>query len=67
MIEVETNHYKGCRPFKKGAPRPAYSADEIRIDGVAAENICGKVGSEARKGELLLFVKPVTGWEGMKR
>ncbi len=66
-LDVESNYYKDCRPFQKGAPRPTYSADEIRKDGVAARNTCGKVGSEARRGELLFFVRPIHGWEGMKR
>jgi hypothetical protein len=66
-IEIESNYYKDCRPFKKGAPRPTYSVDEIKNDGVVARNTCGKFGSEAERGEILFFVKPINGWERMKR
>jgi hypothetical protein len=66
-LEIESNYYKDCRPFKKGAPRPIYSVDEIKNDGVVAQNTCGKLRPEAKRGELLFFVKPVNGWEGMKR
>ena len=66
-IDVETNYYKDCRPFHKGVPRPTYSVEEIKRDGVAARNTCGKLNSEARRGELLFFVRPINGWDGMKR
>lgn len=66
-IQIESNFYKDCRPFKKDVPRPAYSVDEIKHDGIAAENACGKLNSEARRGELVFYVRPIHGWEGMKR
>ena len=66
-IEIESNYYKDCRPFEKGAPRPKYSIDEIKHVGVVARNACGKLNSEAKRGELLFFVRPIHRWEGMKR
>jgi hypothetical protein len=66
-IEVEANYYIDCRPFHRDAPRPTYSVDEIKNEGVAAQNACGKLDSEAKPGELLFFVRPIHFWEGMKR
>jgi len=66
-IEIESNFYEDCRPFEKGGPRPTYSVDEIKRDGIATRNTCSKLNSEARRGELLFFVRPIRGWEGMKR
>ena len=66
-IDVEANYYVDCRPFQKGAPRPTYSVDEINHYGLATKNTCGKLGSEARRGELLFFVRPIHWWEAMRR
>ena len=66
-IEIESNYYMDCRPFQKGAPRPTYSVDEVMISGIATTNSCGKVGAEARRGELLFFVRPLHWWEGVRR
>src|SRR5579862_2854163 len=49
-IEIASNFYKDCRPFTKNVPRPTYSVDEIRHDGIAAKNACGRLISEARRG-----------------
>lgn len=66
-IEIASNFYKDCRPFKKDFPRPAYSVDEIKRDGIATRNTCGRLNSEARRGELVFYVRPIRGWEGIKR
>lgn len=66
-IEIQSNLYKDCRPLQKNAPRPTYSVDEIKHDGVATGNTCGRLNSEARSGELVPHVRPIHGWEGMKR
>ncbi len=67
LIEVESNYYRDCRPFEKSTTRPTYSTAEIMSAGVAAPNTCGRVNSEATRGELLFFVRPFSVWEGMRR
>jgi hypothetical protein len=65
-IDVATNLYVDCRPYQKGVPSPMYSVDEIKRYGIATKNTCGKLGSEARQGELLFFVRPIHWWEAMR-
>jgi hypothetical protein len=67
LIEIESSHYKDCRPFTKDAPRPTYSIDEVTRDGVVAQNSCGKLRAAARRGGLLFFVRPLRWWEGIGR
>jgi len=66
-IYVASNLYRDCRPFEKGAKRPTYSVDQIKDEGVVTQNTCGRLDSRPKRGELLFFVRPVRGWEGMKR
>ncbi len=65
-IRIATDLYYDCRPFKKNAPRPTYSVNEILKSGLTAQNGCGKFKAEAKPGELLFFVRPVHWWEGMR-
>jgi hypothetical protein len=39
----------------------------ILNSGVTTSNTCGKVRIKAIPGELLLFVRPPTFWEAMRR
>lgn len=66
-IQVEANLYFDCRPFEKDAARPSYSVDETKSGGIATQNTCGKLATEARHGELLFFVRPIHWWQGMRR
>jgi hypothetical protein len=66
-IRIESNLYMDCRPFAKAAPRPTYSADDIKNSGLATPNICGKAKAEARPGELIFFVRPLHWWEVIRR
>ena len=66
-LDIESNLFRDCRPFEKRVPRPTYSTDEIVSSGFAAGNGCGKLSSEARRGELLFFVRPRHWWEGMRQ
>ncbi len=67
-IEVESNLYVDCRPYRKDAPRPSYSVQEVLQSGVVTQNACGKGKIEAspKPGELIFFVRPLHWWEGMK-
>lgn len=66
-IEIESNLYVDCRPFRKDAPRPVYSVDEIERTGIATANSCGKYKTTAKPGELVFYVRPLHFWEGMTR
>lgn len=46
---------------------PSYSIQMILNSGVTTTNTCGKVRMKANPGELVLFVKPPTFWEAMRR
>jgi hypothetical protein len=66
-IYIASNLYVDCRPFEKAAPSQAYSIDAIERDGVATRNACGKMNVEARRGELVFYVRPIRLWEGTRR
>jgi len=78
-LQIETNLYFDCRPFKKYVPSPPYNASdilkarptyhvgEIMSHGVVAPNICGKYGREPIPGEVILFARPVHRWEAIRR
>jgi hypothetical protein len=60
-----------CRRDKGGYPGGLplginYSADEIMKSGVTGTNLCGKTSISANPGELVLFERPLTFWEGMR-
>jgi len=72
--------YVDCLPLWKASPqrRPdqtremnervrSYSIKEILQDGVVAENACGKSKAEAKRGELLFFVRRPNWWEILTR
>jgi hypothetical protein len=67
LMSIEANNYFDCRPFGKNAPRPTYSLTEIVKSGIATENICGKLTTEAKAGELVFFVRPLHWWDGVRR
>jgi hypothetical protein len=46
---------------------PSYSIQMILDSGVTTNNTCGKVRMKANPGELVLFVRPPTFWEAMRR
>jgi len=66
-IQIGSMDYFDCRPYRKDAPRPAYSVAEILSSGVATANRCGRLRVEARPGEIVFFVRPFTWWEEWKR
>jgi hypothetical protein len=66
-IRIEANHYYDCRRFQKDAARPSYSVKEIIASGVVGEDTCGKLQIEPKRGEVILFVRPLHWWEGLKR
>jgi hypothetical protein len=65
LLWVHSNWYVDCRPYTKEA-RASYSVDDIISFGIVAGNRCGKRSFEARRGELILFVRPLHWWEGLK-
>src|SRR5271170_6897317 len=59
-IIIQSNFYKDCRLIETGsAGPPTYSVDEITSSGLATQNTCGKLKGEARRGELIFFVRPL--------
>lgn len=66
-IAIGSNLYVDCRPSRKGDPSPTYAVDEIMRRGVVTPNTCGKVHSDSKSGELLLFVRPPPLLEEMRR
>jgi hypothetical protein len=66
-IEIETDYYFDCRPYRKDSPRPAYSVKEVLQSGVVLGNTCGKQRAEPRPGEITYFVRPIHWWEAFQR
>jgi hypothetical protein len=69
--------YFDCQEWAKvvpaGTPKenlnraPSYPIKKILETGVVASNSCGKFRAEAKPGELILFLRPATLWEKMRR
>jgi hypothetical protein len=66
VIQIFSNHlFFDCRELVYG-DRPSYSVDEILDSGISLPNTCGRIHSEARRGEIVLHVGPFTWWERWK-
>ncbi len=61
-IGVRPDAHLDCRPRGR-IGLTTYSVEEIKRLGITTENSCGKLGSKANPGELLLFVQPLHWWE----
>lgn len=57
--------YVNCDRIKTRAPF-RYSVSQILTTGVAAPNYCSKRKADAKPGEFVFFVRPMTLWEKMK-
>jgi hypothetical protein len=60
------NHVSGQPPPVNVDLIPTYAVTKILESGVAAANTCGRFRAEAKPGELVLFVRPMSFWERMK-
>ena len=68
-----------CQEYRKvipGAPiaenlpnkrAPSYSVKKILESGIAASNTCGKYRTTPRVGELIIFERPLSLWESLRR
>jgi hypothetical protein len=65
-IEVESNIYVTCHPYRVGDARRFYSVDKIVSEGLTDSNMCGKTRVFAMPGELIFFERPRTLWEWLK-
>jgi hypothetical protein len=77
-IAVVGSEYVACQEYAKPAPgeppdpdlfgklMPSYSIKRILELGVSSANTCGKIRAQARPGELVLFVRPMSRWERLK-
>jgi hypothetical protein len=74
-IAISGDYYVPCREYGKSDPgkldlglgiMPSYSIKMIFESGISAGNTCGKVRAEAKPGELILFMRPMTFWEKMR-
>ncbi len=71
LLQVIPGNSYDCRKEKSGSPFPLsfgpfYSVKKIMTDGITETNNCGKVSVVAKPGELIIFERPLTFWEGMK-
>jgi len=71
-IAITSDYYADCQPYtrvgpQQNTPPPSYSIQAILESGTATSNACGKFRTEARRGELVLFVRSLHWWEGLKR
>jgi hypothetical protein len=66
-IEIETDYYFDCRPFRRNATRPTYPVKEVLQSGIVTDNTCGKFRAEPRHGELTFIVRHLHWWESFKR
>jgi hypothetical protein len=55
-----------CGEQPVGAPSRDYSIEDILKAGILTQNNCGHSTAEARRGRLVYFVRPATGWELFK-
>jgi hypothetical protein len=74
-ITIAGDYYVACREYRKVVPGepvgpntlkeviPSYSIKKILESGVTAGNTCGKFRAEAKPGELIFFVRPLTWLE----
>jgi len=61
-INVRPDAHLDCRPRER-IGLTEYAVEEIKRLGITTEDTCGKLGSKANPGELLLFVQPLHWWE----
>jgi hypothetical protein len=76
-ITVSGDYYLACQEYGKITPgepptnplklMPSYPIKRILESGVSTANTCGKFRAEAKPGELILFVRPLTWLEKLKR
>ena len=76
-IAITSDEYVDCQEWAKVIPgeapkdnlnrAPTYRVEKILKSGIAAGNRCGKFRVEARPGELIFFVKPLSWLERMRR
>lgn len=78
VIQISSDRYIACQEYGKVVPgdpttsipenrAPTYSVKRILESGMAASNTCGKLRMMPKPGELILFVKPVHWWDGLRR
>jgi hypothetical protein len=60
------NHVSGQPPPLPTDVIPTYAIGKIIELGVAAANTCGKFKGEAKPGELIIFVRPMSLWKKLK-
>ncbi|HEX2917051.1 MAG TPA: hypothetical protein VHN81_00935 [Edaphobacter sp.] len=65
-LGVISNLYVTCQPYKPGESWRFYSVDEIVSKGISQANTCSHIRVSAKPGELILFERPRTFWEGMR-
>lgn len=76
-IAITSDEYVDCQEWAKVIPgeapkdnlnrAPSYRIKKILESGVAAGNRCGRFRAEAKPGELIFFVRPLTLREKMQR
>jgi len=76
-IAIASDEYFDCQEWAKvvagETPKqnlnraPTYRIENIVKSGVVAGNKCGGFRVEAKPGELVFFVRPLTWWERMRR
>jgi len=76
-IAITSDEYVDCQEWAKVIPgeapkdnlnrAPSYRIKKILESGVAAGNRCGQFRAEAKPGELVFFVRPLTLREKMRR
>jgi hypothetical protein len=76
-LAIASDEYFDCQEWAKVVPgetpkqnlnrAPTYRIESIVKSGVVAGNKCGGFRIEAKPGELVFFVRPLTWWERMRR
>lgn len=76
FISVMGDIYVICQAYGKGVSGqppplntdlvPTYPITKIFESGVAASNTCGKFKAEIKRGDLVLFARPMSLWEKWK-
>lgn len=62
--------YVLCQQHEPGSSWLAmtnYSTKQVLQHGIATANTCGKVTAPPKPGELIVFVRPLTWWEKLKK
>jgi hypothetical protein len=76
-LRLASDWHISCQSFRKAIPAdtttnpislmPAYAIKTVLETGVSAANTCGRFRVQARPGELILFVRPATFLEDLRR